>query len=156
MSYLSRDGMCNLCLHLLKYLFDFLERRKVLIKINCAGPHVMAPFLWFSFIIHSSELDFTSTFFIWNGLDFISTFSIWNASGLDFISTFFIWNGLDLTSTFFIRNGLDLTRTFFIRNGLYSTIRLFFQIGLDSSDFPFCFRRKKPKAARGARSWAAF
>ncbi len=76
----------------------------------------MAPFLWFSFILHSSELDFTSTFFI--------------------------WNGLDLTSTFFIRNGLDLTSTFFIRMGLTLLSHCSFQIGL-ASDFSFLFQAQE-------------
>ncbi len=45
-------------------------------------------------ILHSSELDFIRTFFIWNGLDFISTFSIWN--GLDYQHIFHLkWAGLE-------------------------------------------------------------
>ena len=107
-------------------------------------------------ILHSSELDFIRTFFIWNGLDFISTFSIWN--GLDFISTFFIWNGLDLTSTFFIRDGLDWTwlAHFSLEMGFTLLSDCSFQIGLDSSDFSCLFQAQETKGGTKCTELGSF
>ncbi len=89
MSYLSRDGMWNLSLHLGVASSIFLKG----FKINCrTGPHDerKPPFLC------------------------LSSFFILLSSNLDFFSTFFVWNGLEFTNTFFIRNGLDFTRTLFL------------------------------------------
>ena len=116
------------------------------------------PFLFASSfcILHSSELDFIRTFFIWNGLDFISTFSIWN--GLDFISIFFIWNGLDLTSTLFIRDGLDWTwlAHFSLEMGFTLLSDCSFQIGLDSSDFSCLFQAQETKGGTKCTELGSF
>ncbi len=91
------------------YLFDFLKRPNVF-KLSVEPAHTMSkessPFFVYPsfFIVHSSGLDLTWTFFIRNGLDFTSNF--------------FIWNGLDFTAHFLFETGKNLPRSPSVAQGV--------------------------------------
>ncbi len=103
-------------------------------------------------ILHSSELDFISQFFIWNGLVYTSTFFIWN--GLDFISIIFIWNRQDFTSTFFVWN---LQANFSFGMDLTLLAHCSFSIRLELTDWTFLSQGQEAQgSSKPKRRWAAF